>query len=228
MVEFDIHPTADGRIAVFPDSTLECRTNGKGITHEQTLAWLQSLDIGYGYTADGGRTFPLRGKGVGLMPSLDQVLTAFPDKRLLIDQKDHYLRTIELLAQTLNELPNERRRQLFYWNDQRDFDALSKRTTGIRRLLPSRPEMKRCARAWAARAGLGKLPAECTAGIAIPARYLGRVPGWPGLILQKARDARVPVYVFDVDTPGDARAVRDLPLDAIVTNRIDVVGPLLR
>ena len=228
VVEFDIHPTADNRLAVFHDWTLDCRTNGKGVTHEQTLAYLQSLDIGYGYTADTGRTFPLRGKGAGLMPSIDQVLAAFPDRRLLIDQKDHYTRTIELLATKLNELPDERRKQLFYWNDQRDFDALSKRTTGIRRLLPSRPEMKRCARAWLLRAGLGKLPAQCHAGIGIPARYLERVPGWPGLILQKARAANVPVYVFDVDTPDDVRAVEDLPLDGIVTNRIGVVAPLLR
>jgi glycerophosphoryl diester phosphodiesterase len=228
IVEFDIHPTSDGRIAVFHDWTLDCRTNGNGVTHEQSLAHLKSLDVGHGYTADGGRTFPLRGKGVGLMPSIDEVLAAFPNRHLLIDQKDHYTRTIDLLAAKLNELPEARRKQLFYWNDQRDFDALRKRTTGITRMLPSSPEMKRCAKAWALRAGLGRLPDQCKAGIGIPARYLDRVPGWPGLILQKARDARVPVYVFDVDTPDDARAVRDLPLDGIMTNRIEVIGPLLR
>jgi glycerophosphoryl diester phosphodiesterase len=228
VVEFDIHPTTDHRLAIFHDWTLDCRTNGKGVTHEQTLAYLQSLDVGYGYTADDGRTFPFRGKGVGLMPSLDQVLAAFPDERLLIDQKDHDPRTIELLAKALNAFPESRRRQLFYWNDQKDFDALSARTNGIRRLLPSRPEMKRCAKAWLLHAGLGKLPSECRAGIGIPARYLGRIPGWPGLILQKARSANVPVYVFDVDTPDDVRAVKDLPLDGIVTNRIDVIASLLR
>jgi len=29
------------------------------------------LDIGYGDTADGGKSWPFRGKGVGMMPSLE-------------------------------------------------------------------------------------------------------------------------------------------------------------
>ncbi len=41
---------------------------------------LQALDIGYGYTADGGKTFPFRGKGINLMPTLDEVLNHFPDR----------------------------------------------------------------------------------------------------------------------------------------------------
>src|SRR5262245_41810311 len=32
MVEFDIHPTTDGHFAVFHDWTLDCRTDGKGVT----------------------------------------------------------------------------------------------------------------------------------------------------------------------------------------------------
>ena len=34
MVEIDVHPTTDGEFAVFHDWTLECRTNGKGVTRE--------------------------------------------------------------------------------------------------------------------------------------------------------------------------------------------------
>jgi glycerophosphoryl diester phosphodiesterase len=40
---------------------------------------LKKLDIGYGYTADGGKTYPFRGKAIGLMPTLTEVLQAFPD-----------------------------------------------------------------------------------------------------------------------------------------------------
>lgn len=228
IVEFDVHPTADERMIVFHDWTLDCRTNGKGVTHKQTLAYLKSLDLGHGYTHDGGRTYPLRGRGVGMMPTIEEVLNAFPDRQLLIDQKDHYRHTIRILAATLNKLPPARREQLFYWNDQRDFDALRSQTTGIRKLLPSSPEMKACAKAYVLRAGLGPLPRQCAQGIMLPARYLNRVPGWPGLVLQKARAAGVPVYVVDVDSIEEARAVRDLPLDGIMTNRIEIVGPVLR
>jgi hypothetical protein len=35
--------------------------------------------------ADGGKTFPFRGKGIGVMPSLDEVLQAFPDRSFQAD-----------------------------------------------------------------------------------------------------------------------------------------------
>ena len=47
ILEFDIHPTTDGRFAVFHDWTLECRTDGRGVTREHSMAALKRLDIGY-------------------------------------------------------------------------------------------------------------------------------------------------------------------------------------
>ena len=76
VVELDVHPTTDGEFAVFHDWTLDCRTDGQGVTREHSMAYLKKLDIGYGYTADGGKTFPFRGKGIGLMPTLGEVLAS--------------------------------------------------------------------------------------------------------------------------------------------------------
>src|SRR3712207_6227992 len=60
----DVQPTADGHAVIFRDESLECRTNGTGRVSERPLAYLKALDVGFGYTPDGGRTFPLRGRGV--------------------------------------------------------------------------------------------------------------------------------------------------------------------
>lgn len=84
MVELDVVSTKDGQLAVFPDRTLDCRTDGKGPIRDRTLAELQALDIGHGYTADGGQTYPLRGKGVGMMPGFDDVLAQIGHASLLI------------------------------------------------------------------------------------------------------------------------------------------------
>lgn len=83
IVEIDIHPTTDNRLAVFHDWTIDCRTNGRGVTHEQSMEYLKTLDIAYGYTADGGKTYPLRGKGIGMMLTLEEVLMHFQEKSLL-------------------------------------------------------------------------------------------------------------------------------------------------
>jgi glycerophosphoryl diester phosphodiesterase len=57
IVELDVHPTTDGEFAVFHDWTLDCRTDGHGVTREHAMTELKQLDIGYGYTADDGRPF---------------------------------------------------------------------------------------------------------------------------------------------------------------------------
>jgi glycerophosphoryl diester phosphodiesterase len=112
IVEFDVHPTTDGHFVVFHDWTLDCRTDGHGVTREHALADLKSLDIGYGYTADGGSTFPFRGKGVGLMPTLGEVLAAFPGRRFLINIKSDDEEEGARLAKVIGALPAERRASL--------------------------------------------------------------------------------------------------------------------
>jgi len=87
MIELDIKLTTDGEFVVFHDATLDCRTNGSGKTHHSTLAELKALDIGYGYTADGGATYPFRGQLIGAMPTLNEVLAEFPETRFMVNLK---------------------------------------------------------------------------------------------------------------------------------------------
>lgn len=79
----DVRASADGQAMIFRDADLGCRTNGAGRIADRPLAYLRRLDIGYGYTADDGRTFPLRGRGVGGMAVAEEVLRAFPNQVLI-------------------------------------------------------------------------------------------------------------------------------------------------
>lgn len=78
IVELDVQRTKDGQLAVFHDAELGYRTEAKGSVKDYTMQELKTLDAGYGYTADQGVTYPFRGKGIGLIPSLDEVLSHFP------------------------------------------------------------------------------------------------------------------------------------------------------
>src|SRR5690606_42105187 len=97
MVEVDIAPTADGRIAVFHDWTVNCRTEGSGDVRDHTMAELKALDVGYGYTADGGRTFPFRGKRLGALPSVNEALDSLPNTPLIINFKSNDASEADLL-----------------------------------------------------------------------------------------------------------------------------------
>lgn len=110
VVELDVHPTQDGHFAVFHDWTLDCRTNGSGVTRNHDLASLRSLDVGHGYTADGGRSFPLRGYGVGLIPELGEVFAAIPEGRFLVNFKSREAREGDMLASLVDGRPSWRSR----------------------------------------------------------------------------------------------------------------------
>ncbi len=83
VVAVDVAVTADGRIVAFGSDRLDCLTDGKGPVRAKTLAQLSRLDAGYGYSADGGRSFPLRGRGVGAIPTLEDMLKVAQDMPLL-------------------------------------------------------------------------------------------------------------------------------------------------
>jgi glycerophosphoryl diester phosphodiesterase len=84
----DVQASADGHAMIFRDRTLECRTDGAGALAQRGLSYLRSLDIGYRYSGDGGRTFPTRGLGLGAMPTAEDVIRAFPGKTLIFDLAD--------------------------------------------------------------------------------------------------------------------------------------------
>ncbi|WP_114954737.1 glycerophosphodiester phosphodiesterase family protein [Sphingosinicella terrae] len=78
----DVRTSADGHAVIFRDETLECRTDGVGRVRDRILPYLKTLDVGFGYSSD-GRTFPLRGRGVGAMPAAAELIRAFPRETLI-------------------------------------------------------------------------------------------------------------------------------------------------
>ena len=84
--ELDVHATRDGEIVVTHDDTVDRTTNGSGRVKDLTLAELKQLDAAYHFTADLGKSFPLRGKGLRI-PTLKEIFQAFPACRINIEIK---------------------------------------------------------------------------------------------------------------------------------------------
>ena len=66
---------------VIHDPTLDRTTDGSGPVEERVLDELRRLDAGYGFTPDGGDTFPYRGQGIRIptlviIPGRDQMIPA--------------------------------------------------------------------------------------------------------------------------------------------------------
>jgi glycerophosphoryl diester phosphodiesterase len=236
IVEFDVHLTTDGQFAVFHDWTVDCRTNGKGVTREKTLAELKALDIGYGYTADGGKTFPFRGQGVGLMPSLDEVLAAFPDKRFLVHIKSRDTDEGRKLAARLSSLSAEARGRLIVYGHDIPI-------AGVRETLPDQRVMgrgtfMRCLFRYIGLGWSGYVPADCRGTmLLVPVNYAGILWGWPNRFLARMHEAGTDVFLLGPYTGGEFTTGIDTATDVgqlpesygggIWTNRIQAIAPLV-
>ena len=238
VVELDIHPTTDGQLAVLHDWTVDCRTDGKGVTREHTLATLKGLDIGYGYTADGGKTFPFRGKGVGMMPSLSEVLAAFPGASLLVNFKSKEAREGDMVAALVAENPAWRRSIWGFYGG----DAPTERAAS---LLPdskswTRRGMVDCMVRYIGLGWTGYVPEACRdTMVMVPLNIAPWLWGWPDLYQQRMREAGSEIILLGPYGAGDpgtagvdsAEEFAKVPesFDGYVwTNKIEAIGPLAR
>lgn len=236
IVELDIHPTTDGQFAVFHDWTVDCRTNGRGVTREKSLAELKALDIGHGYTADGGATYPFRGHGVGLLPSLDEGLAAFPDKRLLIHIKGRDADEGRLLAARLSKLDAAARAHIAVYGDDTPIAAVRETLPDVRTMGGG--TMKRCLLGYLGLGWTSYVPATCrNTMLLVPSNYSWLLWGWPNRFLARMRDAGTEVYLAGpysgsgatagIDTAVDVGQIPDGYDGGIWTNRVRAIAPLV-
>ena len=85
VIETDARLTADGRVVLFHDESAARMGVNRRIA-DMTFDEISGLDAGYGFTPDGGKSFPYRGKGLRVM-SIEECLRSFPCAKFNIDLK---------------------------------------------------------------------------------------------------------------------------------------------
>ena len=76
-VELDVHLTADGKLAVIHDETMDRTTDLTGPIASMTMKQVRAADAGFRFEAPDG-SFPFRGKGL-TVPTMAEVLTWLPE-----------------------------------------------------------------------------------------------------------------------------------------------------
>ncbi|NHJ13656.1 MAG: glycerophosphodiester phosphodiesterase [Candidatus Thorarchaeota archaeon] len=103
VLETDLQLTADREFVLFHDEDLS-RIAGMDVSvGDLTLDELREVDFGYGFTLDGGRSFPFRDKGHTVV-TLREALEAFPNMRFSLDIRDLGSAAPGMLASILKEL----------------------------------------------------------------------------------------------------------------------------
>ena len=87
VLEMDIRATRDNHLVVFHDATLDRTTDGSGRIADFLLSELKSLDAGFHWSTDNGKTQPLRARSIRI-PSLAEVFQAFPQTLMNLEIKE--------------------------------------------------------------------------------------------------------------------------------------------
>ncbi|MDI9511814.1 MAG: glycerophosphodiester phosphodiesterase family protein [Bacillota bacterium] len=232
VVELDVRLTKDKRLAVFHDFALEYRTNASGLVGDYTMAELKDLDIGYGYTADKGQTFPFRGKGLGLMPELAEVFSAFPGKELLINVKDGDVETYQVLwTDYLSRMTKDQLSLITVYGDDDGIDYLREQSPDLR--LLSMRMMKKAILKYELLGFTGYIPKELhNMELHLPLKYAKFLWGWPNKFVKRMEsvNTRVVIVLGDgkwsegFDTEESLEAIPKGYKGYIWTNRIDKVN----
>ncbi|MCB9994149.1 MAG: glycerophosphodiester phosphodiesterase [Hyphomicrobiaceae bacterium] len=238
VVEFDIAPTRDGQLAIFHDWTVDCRTEAHGDVRDFTLAELQALDIGYGYTPDGGETYPFRGKGAGLMPEFADTLEGTHGGQFLVNFKSNDASEADMLAARLDENPQWRSRIWSAYGGQVPSDRINALVPGLGAF--GSKSAKDCLLGYLMLGWTGTMPDACrNTHIMVPVNLAFLMWGWPNRFLERAHAVNSDVILLGPVGPGDVGTngidtpdlLAGVPatFDGYVwTNRIEIIGPLVK
>lgn len=215
-VAIDVVRTADNHLALYPDADLGCRTEATGPVSQMTMAQLARLDAGHGYSADGGKTFPLRGKGRGLIPSLDEILAANPMGRFIYRFPGNDVAAVPLLIETLARNGHDAKAlgEGFVGNAAL-VSAVNKALPGVWTIDPAKG--RACASDYRWKGWTSLVPATCQGATMIAALDNAfTLWGWPNRVQQRIEGVGGHVLAVASDGTGDSlgtglRHARELP-----------------
>ncbi len=214
VLEMDLRQSSDGALIVLHDRRVDRTTNGQGAVDSLRLAQLKQLDAGYHFSLD-GQTFPYRGQGVAI-PTLDEVFTAFPNMRFLIEIKDDSASLVSDFCRTI---------QRFKLSDR--VIAASFHNRPLASLRQACPEVATSA---ASSAGLSfvflhwlRLDAAyhpTSQAFQFPAR-LGKIDLIDQCFIARAHAHNVQVHAWTINDPDAMQHYLDLGVDGLITDYPD-------
>ncbi len=204
-LETDIRVTCDGNLVCFHDEMLERVTSATGPVRSKSLRQLRALRI----------------NGTEPIPTFDEALDSFPDQYFSVDLKDED--GIEPLVKSLRRKGVAGRVCIAGawdgWLDQVRSEVPEVTTALGWRSLSA---LLLCAQT-----GVRPPKALATAPFAHVPVKLGRIPIFIERLVAMSHDLGVRVVTWTVDDPAVMRRLLDAGVDAIITDRPDVLREVL-
>lgn len=170
------------------------------------------------------------------MPTLDDVLKAFPDRRFLIHVKSRDPGEGRKLADHLGKLTDRERSRLTVYGNDIPLSALREAQPDVR--LMSRGSLVDCLLRYLGVGWSGYVPAACrNTMLLVPVNYAPFLWGWPNRFLNRMQSVGTDVYAVGpytgrnfstgIDTADDLARLPSGYSGGIWTNRTEEIAPLV-
>jgi glycerophosphoryl diester phosphodiesterase len=215
VIEFDLRLSKDAVPVILHDPTVDRTTDGSGPVTDLTIGQLKQLDAGYRWTPDGGRSHPMRGKGLEI-PTLQEVFSRLPHMRMNIELKsDEPLLPEALCAAVRDHRMSER------------VLVAAFRRRPLERFRRACPEVATSAASvevqvfWGLQyLGLGAVYAPSARALQVPEWYGNIRVVTPGF-LRAAHRQNLKVHVWTVNAPEAMRRLAAMGVDGLITDYPD-------
>jgi glycerophosphoryl diester phosphodiesterase len=198
-IELDVHLSEDGIAVVIHDATLERTTTGRGAVSSMTAAALARLGV----------------------PALSEVLSEFRDARVIIELKVNRKELAHVVVDVVRRTESVERVCLGSFG-QKVLNAARGAAPAIA-TSASREEVRWALyRSWVRRPSNGAK----YAGFQVP-EFAGATRVVSRRFVELAHHAGLGVQVWTVDTEDEARRLVGWGVDALITDRPDLIVPVL-
>jgi glycerophosphoryl diester phosphodiesterase len=220
--ELDVHLTSDGEVVVFHDDETSRLTGAPGTIEGRLLGEVRALDAAFGFTLDGGASFPWRGRGIA-PPTLRELLARHP-LRMNVEAKSADPALGVALVRVVQECGAADRVCLGSQHDEQG--------ERIRALLPEAchflPEGAATCHVMASRADA---PTGCPAGWDV-ADLPFRMENSDLVVLDRRtieylQREGLAVFAWTVDDEGDMRRLLADGVDGVMTDRPDLLAAVM-
>lgn len=214
--ETDLHLTADEVLVCFHDPTVDRTTNATGRVEHMTVGQLQTLDAGYRHSTPEGYTYR---DGGATVPTLEWLLTTFPDVSVVVDMKSDGL--ARPLAALIDELEAHGRLIVGSFSDAR----LAEFREVTRGRVPTSvgPTL---ARLWVLASRVGRGAGGDAAALQLPT-YVRGVRVVDERLVAAAHRSGLQVHVWTVNAKSEMELLLDIGVDGLITDRPDLLKELL-
>jgi glycerophosphoryl diester phosphodiesterase len=220
VLEMDLRVTADDAFAVIHDATVDRTTDGRGRLDEMTLAEVQALDAGARFV-DGAGAARFRDQGVRV-PAFEEVLRHFPGIRFNVEMKEFATDEARSLCTILRAEGATTRVLVSSFGHES--------MTAFREACPEAPtgatRREVVAFDLLHRLRLGRVFRSPALTLQVPLRFQDREV-LTGELLERARATNRPVQAWTVNDEAEMRRCLALGVQAILTDRPDLLLALL-